>query len=46
MGDEDLYLPKWEAVGFMKLQNNRNCMKGNNQIWFTIGQVQAFTSFC
>ena len=39
--DGGSYRPKWQAVSFMKCQNNRN----NNEICLTVGPMQTFLSF-
>ena len=39
MGDKGWYLPKWQAVVFMNLKQQRHYRKGNNNICLTIGQI-------
>ena len=37
---EGSYLTKWQAVVFLNLQNNRECIKGYNQFCLTNGRYE------
>ena len=39
--DGGSYRPKWQAVSFMKCQNNRN----NNEICLTVGPIEPSSPF-